>query len=57
MSDKNLAWLNLAVGLVGLYISFRVAMGLMQVQADANKTISDVKNSPLGGVLGVLGFK
>lgn len=57
MSDRTLLVVGLAVGLVTLYVSLRMAVALMRVEADANKTISDVKASPLGPVLGFLGLK
>ncbi len=57
ISDRTLICLSLAVGMVSLYINFRLAVGLAKVQADADQTIADVKASPVGQVLGFLGLK
>lgn len=57
MSDHMLLCIGVALAIINVYISWRMAMALAEVKASADKTISDVKSSPLGGVLGILGFK
>lgn len=56
MSEHTLLCLSLAVGLVTLYISWRMAMALATAKADADKTVQSVKSGPFGPVLGLLGF-
>jgi hypothetical protein len=57
MSERTLIAVSVALGLVTLYISYRMAVGLSQLKADADKTISDVKASPAGQFLSFLGLK
>jgi len=57
MSEKTLLGIVVALGMLNLYVNYRVAIALSQVKADTDKTISDVKASPLGPVLGFLGLR
>lgn len=56
MSQNTLLCISIAVGLVTLYISWRMAMALASAKADADTAVQSVKQGPFGPVLGLLGF-
>ncbi len=56
MSDKQIAYLSLAVGIASLVIGIKVAFALQGAQDNVNQIASDVKNSPLGKIGTALGF-
>lgn len=56
MSDRHLIMIGLAVGAVTLYATIKMAVALTKLQADADKTISDVKSGPFGVALAAMGL-
>ena len=56
MSDRFLICVGIALGMVTLYVTVRMAMAMAEVKEGADKTISDVKAGPFGPVLGLLGL-
>lgn len=54
--EKLLLWATLGLTLLNVVISARIAKGLGEAKASIDKTVSDVKGSPIGHVLDSLGW-
>lgn len=56
LSDHTLLCAALAISMLSLYINYRMAIGLSQLKADADKTIGGLKASIPSPVLSFLGL-
>lgn len=56
MSDRFLICVTVALSMVSLFITYRMALAMSEVKATADKTISDVKAGAFGPLLGFLGL-